>query len=147
LISDLEKKVDQNITNLNKCNNIISDQTKSTIKSQNDFKDDLNNTYNQIKSLQNELLRKNNSIDKLNGYYGKLLMNSMNDSYKTMPDSDYPEHIDLSNNHLRQLHIIPFIRTLRKKLKTLNLRNNKLGPLGCVAFSNFLLDNPLTNLT
>jgi len=74
-------------------------------------------------------------------------MNSMNDSYKTMPDSDYPEHIDLSNNHLRQLHIIPFIRTLRKKLKTLNLRNNKLGPLGCVAFSNFLLDNPLTNLT
>lgn len=71
----------------------------------------------------------------------------MNDSYKTMPDSDYPEHIDLSNNHLRQADIIPFIKTLRRKLKTLNLRNNKLGPQGCIAFSEFLLDNPLTKLT
>ena len=46
----------------------------------------------------------------------------MSDAYDQMPEADYPEHIDLSNNHLKRKDIEPFIRTIRRKIKYLNLK-------------------------
>lgn len=64
-----------------------------------------------------------------------------------MPDKDYPEHIDLSNNHLKQNDILPFICTLRSKLLHLNIQNNRLNPKGCILMAEYLSDYPLLNLT
>lgn len=47
-----------------------------------------------------------------------------------MPDEEYPEEIDFSNNHLNQNEIRPFIKHLRRKITKLNLKNNKIQALG-----------------
>jgi len=62
-----------------------------------------------------------------------------------MPDRDYPEQIDLSNNSLKPKDILKFIQTLRNKITHLNLKNNKLGHKGCTYFADFISENPLTN--
>jgi len=60
-----------------------------------------------------------------------------------MPTSDYPEEIDLSKNFLKAADIIPFINTLRPKMKSLNFMDNLMGYKGVTHFANFLYDNKL----
>jgi len=55
-----------------------------------------------------------------------------------MPTSDYPEEIDLSKNFLKAADIIPFINTLRPKMKSLNFMDNLMGYKGVTHFANFL---------
>lgn len=54
----------------------------------------------------------------------------MADSYQMMSDEDYPNEIDLSNNNIKKHEIKPFIKTLRKKITLLNLKNNKIESIG-----------------
>jgi len=40
----------------------------------------------------------------------------MYNTYTSMPEEEYPEEIDLSNNNLKITELDPFIKTLRPKL-------------------------------
>jgi len=55
-----------------------------------------------------------------------------------MPASDYPLEIDLSKNFLKCNDLIPFIGTLRSKVKSLNFKDNTLSFKGVSFFANFL---------
>lgn len=54
----------------------------------------------------------------------------MVDSLNMLDKQEYPDHIDLSNNNLKNNNFKHFLKNLRKTIIKFNLSNNNLGVSG-----------------
>jgi len=71
----------------------------------------------------------------------------MVESLNMLTKEEYPDYIDLSENHLKNKNFQKFINNLRRTVKHLNLSNNKLGVQGTKILGDWFSDYPLMNLT
>lgn len=64
----------------------------------------------------------------------------MYNTYTSMPEEEYPEEIDLSNNNLKITELDPFIKTLRPKLLKLSFRGNALCKAGIICLQTKIVE-------